>query len=82
MAIITNVAYDWSNSVTLTGNEFWQVRVGPVYIATDATAAPSDLEDGFLVNEGDIMALSSGDVLRYRSARPDVSGRIVRRVRV
>ncbi len=79
MAIVSDFTAAWSSSVTLSANEFWQVRVGPVYIATAAGTAPSDLDDGLLLDEGDILALSNGDVVRYRSARADGTGRVSRR---
>jgi hypothetical protein len=83
MAIITNVTGAWSDAVTLTDNEFWQVRRGPVFIATDAATAPAaGSGDGLLLSDGDVLALSDGDVVRYRSARPDNTGEIVRRAKV
>ena len=81
MAIITNVSGAWSASITLTADEFWQVRVGPVFLATDAATAPAENADGLLLSEGDVVALDSGEVLRYRSARPDQTGVLVRRAK-
>lgn len=81
MAIVSDFTAVWSSSVTLTANEFWQVQSGPVYIATGAATAPSDLTDGLLLSDGDILALTSGDVVRYRSARADVTGRVARMTR-
>lgn len=79
MAIITDATTAWSDAVTLTVSEFWQVRRGPVFIATDASAAPADLSDGLLLSDGDILALGATEVVRYRSARPDGTAVIIRR---
>ena len=81
MAIVSDFARDWSAPVTLAADEFWQVRIGPVYIATAATTAPADLTDALLLSEGDILALGAGEVVRYRSARPEGDGAAVRRAR-
>lgn len=81
MALVTDFTNAWSSTVTLAAAEFWQVRVGPVYIATAATVAPVDDRDGVLLNEGDILALASGEVVRYRSARPEGNGTVVRRAK-
>jgi len=81
MAIVSDFTGDWSATVTLSGNEFWQVRRGPVYIATAATVAPTDSGDGVLLNDGDILTLNTGEVVRYRSARADGTGVVVRRSR-
>lgn len=81
MSIITDVSRTWSSSVTLGSNEFWQVKKGPVYVATGAASAPSLDEDGLLLSAGDILALTNADVVRYRSARPEGDGEIVRRAR-
>lgn len=81
MAIVTDFTGSWSSAVTLAAAEFWQVQVGPVYIATAATTAPSDLADGLLLGEGDTVSFASGEVVRYRSARPDGGGRVMRRAR-
>lgn len=82
MAIVSDFTAAWSSSVTLAANEFWQVQIGPVYIATGAASLPSDLTDGLLLDAGDILALSNGDVVRYRSARADGAGRAARMTRV
>jgi hypothetical protein len=79
MALITDVADAWSASVTLTADEFWQVRRGPVFLATDAATAPAEETDGLLLDEGDVVALAGGEVVRYRSARADRTGAFVRR---
>lgn len=81
MAIVSDFTADWSASVTLAADEFWQCQKGPIYIATAATSAPAALDDGMLLSEGDILALTTGDVVRYRSARPDGTGRAVRRAK-
>ena len=81
MAIITDVAGAWSATVTLAADEFWQVRHGPVFLATAATTAPSEDADGLLLSEGDVIALNVGEVVRYRSARPDRTGVLVRRAK-
>ena len=81
MTILTNVTGAWSAAVTLTEDEFWQVRQGPVFVATDAASAPLDDTDGLLLSDGDVVALSNGDVVRYRSARPDGAGVLIRRAK-
>lgn len=81
MAIVTDVTRSWSATVTLEADEFWQVRKGPLYIATAATDAPSVDTDGLLLSENDILALKTGDVVRYRSARSEGDGAIVRRAK-
>lgn len=81
MAIVSDFTRDWSSTVTLTTAEFWQVRKGPVYIATAATSAPSDEKDGILLDTGDVLALASGEVVRYRSARAEGDGEVVRRAK-
>lgn len=81
MAIVTDFTRDWSATVTLAADEFWQVRKGPVFITTGATVAPLDLTDGLLLGEGDILALGTGEVVRYRSARPEGDGAVVRRAK-
>jgi hypothetical protein len=82
MAVISDATAAWSATVTLAANEFWQVRAGPVFIATGATSVPSSLDDGLLLSDGDILALGSGEVVRYRSARPDGSAALIRRTKV
>lgn len=82
MTIVSDFTSAWSSSVTLAANEFWQVKIGPVLIATGAGTAPSELDDGLLLDAGDILALSNGDVVRYRSARADNGGRVARMTRV
>lgn len=82
MAIVSDFTNTWSSAVTLTAAEFWQVRKGPVYVATDASSAPATDTDGLLLAEGDVLALSNGDVVRYRSARPEGDGEVVRRAKV
>ena len=72
---------EYEATVTLAADEFWQVRKGPLYIATAATVAPTDDTDGLLLSEGDILALTNADVVRYRSARPEGDGSIVRRAK-
>lgn len=81
MAIISNVTGAWSDAVTLSTPEFWQVRRGPVFIATGASSAPADLEDGLLLSDDQIVEMRAQDVIRYRSARPDGTGVLVRRSR-
>lgn len=81
MAIVSDFTRDWSSPVTLAADEFWQVRVGPVYIATAATSAPGALDDGLLLGAGDIVALTTGEVVRYRSARSEGDGAVVRRAK-
>jgi hypothetical protein len=82
MAVISGIAANaWSATVTLTAPEFWQVRVGPVYLATAAATAPEDLTDGLLLAEGDVVALESGEVVRYRSATGAATASLVRRAR-
>ena len=81
MAIVTDVTRNWSATVTLAADEFWQVRLGPLYIATAATVEPAEATDGLLLAENDILALKTGDVVRYRSARSDGGGAIVRRAK-
>lgn len=81
MAIVSDFTRSWSSTVTLAADEFWQVRKGPVYIATAATSAPSDEKDGLLLSEGDILALTTGEVVRYRSARAEGDGEVVRRAK-
>lgn len=81
MAIISNVTGAWSDAVTLSTPEFWQVQVGPVFLATAASTAPAEDSDGLLLSEEDVIALESGEVLRYRSARPDRTGVLVRRAK-
>lgn len=81
MAIVEDFDFEWSDAVTLAADEFWQVRKGPVYVTTAATSAPSDLTDGLLLNDGDILSLGTGEVVRYRSARPEGDGAVVRRAK-
>lgn len=82
MSVISNVTGSWSSAVTLSANEFWQVRKGPVYIATQASSAPGTDNDGILLSDGDVIELANTDVVRYRSARADAAGEIVRRAKV
>lgn len=82
MAIVSDFTPSWSSSVTLTANEYWQVQVGPVYIATGASSVPSTLDDGLLLDVGDILTLANTEVVRYRSARADGAGRAARMTRV
>lgn len=82
MSVITNATTDWSSAVTLSANEFWQVRVGPVYIATQASSAPGTANDGILLDAGDVIELANTEVVRYRSARADGTGTIVRRAKI
>jgi len=79
MAVVTDATDEWSSAVTLSSAEFWQVRTGPLFVATGATTAPSDLYDGLLLADGDILALASSEVVRYRSGRPDGKAVFVRR---
>ena len=79
MAVISDIGIDWSDAVTLTADEFWQVRRGPIYLATAAASAPSVNEDGLLLSDGDVIALTAGEVVRYRSATGSANARIVRR---
>ena len=81
MAIVSDFTRSWSATVTLAADEFWQVRTGPVYVATAATVEPVSETDGLLLSEGDILALGTGEVVRYRSARPEGDGAIVRRAK-
>jgi hypothetical protein len=52
-----------------------------LYLATAATAEPSVETDGLLLAAHDIVALGTGEVVRYRSARSDGSGAVVRRAK-
>lgn len=80
MAVISDASNDWSSAVTISGSaEFWQVRDGPVYLATGASSAPSDLEDGLLLEPGTIIELADGEVVRYRTT--DSEAVIVRRAK-
>lgn len=81
MSVITDATAAWSSTVTLSANEFWQVRQGPVYLATAATSEPASLTDGILLSDGDVIELANGEVVRYRSARPDATAIIVRRAK-
>lgn len=82
MSVISNVTGSWSSAVTLSANEFWQVRKGPIYLATQASSEPGTENDGILLGDGDVIELANTDVVRYRSARPDGTGIIVRRAKV
>jgi len=81
MAIVSDFTRTWSAAVTLAGDEFWQVQIGPIYLATAASTAPATDTDGLLLPEGSILALSVGEVVRYRSARPEGNGAVVRRAK-
>jgi hypothetical protein len=81
MAIIADIGTAWSATVTLAADEFWQVRVGPVFLATSAASEPASLDDGLLLSEGDVIALNNGEVVRYRSATGSANARLVRRAK-
>jgi hypothetical protein len=81
MAVISDIGTAWSASVTLTTDEFWQVRAGPVFLATAAASEPAALDDGLLLGDGDVIALTSGEVVRYRSATGAANARLVRRTK-
>jgi len=81
MAEITGIGVAWSDAVTLDADEFWQIRRGPVYLATAASTTPSGDGDGLLLSDGDVIALNSGEVVRYRSATGTANARIVRRAK-
>ena len=82
MAVITNenISGTWSATVTLSGPEYWQVRGGPVFIATQAASAPASDADGLLLDAGDIISLENGEEVRYRSTSD--AAFIVRRARL
>ena len=82
MPIIENIGPSaWGDAITLTDDEFWQVRRGPIYLATGAATAPADLTDGLILAEGDVVALVAGDVVRVRSATGANTASIVRRAK-
>lgn len=73
MPMITTMPTTWSAPVTLTADEVWQVRGGPVFVSTDASP---DALAGLEMKNGDAIRFSSGKAVRYRSY--DVGSQIVR----
>lgn len=63
MALITDAAFAWSATVTLTSDEIWQVRKGIAFVTT--TASP-DADDGLALEEGSAVQLSAGAAVKYR----------------
>lgn len=67
MPMITTMPTTWSAPVTLTADEVWQVRGGPVFVSTDATP---DALGGLEMKNGDAVRITSGKAVRYRSFAP------------
>ena len=83
MAIITSITDAWSDALTLSSDERWQIRHGQVFVATDAATAPANTQDAFLLADGDIMDFNGGEVIRYRRAGAQPRNpEIVRRAKV
>lgn len=74
MALITDVASNWSAPVTLSSNEVWQVRAGSAYFTT--TASPV-ADDGLELFEKQAVQFSAGSVVQYRKSS-DIDVVIVR----
>ena len=63
MTMINDVPSSWSEPVTLTNDEIWQVREGKVYITTTSNPSP---DDGFVLLEGEGVLIRANKTVRYR----------------
>lgn len=73
MPMISSLPATWSAAVTLTADEVWQVRGGPVFITTEASPAALT---GIEMKHGDAIRITTGKAVRYRSF--EVGSQIVR----
>jgi hypothetical protein len=64
MPLISDAAAGWSDPVTLTADEIWQVRRGVAFLST---AASPGADDGFRLGKGDGVLIRSGKAVRYRA---------------
>lgn len=65
MALVTDVAFDWSDPVILAADEIWQARGNTLFVTT--TLAPV-ASDGLALRDNQALRFSAGAVVRYRKA--------------
>jgi hypothetical protein len=64
-----DITTDWSDPLTFTANEDWQVQFGSVlvYWPADALEAAPPNDDGLRFDVGSIIQFSATEVIRYRA---------------
>lgn len=63
MPLIDTIAATWSDPVTLTTAEIWQVRAGRILITTEAIVSD---DQGLELDRGDALEIASGKTVRFR----------------
>lgn len=65
MALVNDVTSSWSAGITLSAQEFWQVRAGEALVTHEATPVEGD---GLYLAQGQGITFASGQTIKYRRA--------------